>query len=108
MAIFDTVRGRHWLWAITLAVAMLYGTVSISVMAQTPTTGAVVSTPAPPSVSAATLAPTIAGGSANLPAGSQSTSGRPRITALLVLAVIALIVLGAGFSFNRHRFRRLP
>lgn len=92
-----------------LIAAGLSGAIAMGVIAATPTptTGGVVSSPAP-GIAAATLAPTIAGGSANLPAGSQSTSGAPRITVLLIIVVIALIVLGGGFSFNRRRSRRLP
>ena len=48
------------------------------------------------------------GGSANVPAGSQSTSGRRKITLLLVIAVVVLIVLGGRFTFNRRRYQRLP
>ena len=110
-----TVTGKlrvwHSLWVALLIVALASGACSIGVVAQTPTplTGGAVNTAAAPGITAATLQPTIAGGSANLPAGSQSTSGRPRrITLLLVIVVVALIVLGGGFTFNRRRDQRFP
>jgi hypothetical protein len=110
MNIWTNISRRWHVIGATVLIAAAYGACAMSVIAQapTPTTGGAVSTPAAPGISAATLAPTIAGGSANLPAGSQSTSGRPRITALLVIAVIALILIGGGFTFNQRRSRRLP
>ncbi|MDQ2784850.1 MAG: hypothetical protein M3Y58_07600 [Chloroflexota bacterium] len=104
-------RVRRSICATLLIVAITSGACSIGVMAQTPTplTGGAVSSAVAPGVTAATLQPTIAGGSANLPAGSQTTSGRPHgITVLLVIVVVALIVLGGGFTFNRRRDQRLP
>ncbi len=106
----DKLRVWHAGWIVLLIAVLSSGACSIGVVAQTPTplTGGAVNTVAAPGITAATLQPTIAGGSANLPAGSQSTSGRPRIALLLVIAVVALIVLGGGFTFNRRRGQRLP
>ncbi len=110
-----TVTGKlrvwHSVWVALLIVTLVSGVCSISVGAQTPTplTGGAVNTAAAPGITAATLQPTIAGGSANLPTGSQSTSGGSRrIALLLVIVVAALIVLGGGFTFNRRRDQRLP
>lgn len=105
------LRIWHSVWIVFLIGALASGACSIAVGAQTPTplTGGAVSTAAAPGITAATLQPTIAGGSANLPAGSQSTSGGSRrIALLLVIVVVALIVLGGGFTFNRRRDQRLP
>jgi len=106
----DKLHVWHSVWIALLIVALAVGACSIAVGAQTPTplTGGAVNTAVGPGITAATLQPTIAGGSANLPAGSQSTSGRPRIALLLVIVVVALIVLGGGFTFNRRRDQRLP
>lgn len=107
----DKLRLRHSVWIVLLIGALVSGACSISVVAQTPTplTGGAVNTAVGPGITAATLQPTIAGGSANLPAGSQSTSGGSRrIALLLVIVVVALIVLGGGFTFNRRRDQRLP
>lgn len=107
----DKLRVWHAVWGVLLIVALASGACSIGVVAQTPTplTGGAVSTAAAPGITAATLQPTIAGGSANLPAGSQATSGQPRIVLLLIIIVVALILLGGGgFTFNRRRDRRLP
>ena len=101
----------HALWVVLLIGALASGACSVGVMAQTPTplTGGTVNTSVAPGITAATLSPTIAGGSANLPAGSQSTSGGSRrIALLLVIVVVVFIVLGGGFTFNRRRDQRLP
>ncbi len=107
----DKLHVWHSVWIALLIVALAVCACSIAVGAQTPTplTGGAVNTAVGPGITAATLQPTIAGGSANLPAGNQSTSGRPRrITLLLVIVVVALIVLGGGFTFNRRRGQRFP